>query len=101
MEWKDKYPKNIKPAYNELLEYFSDNIRKLFLCFNEEMNNKFGVWIKWCRYEKTVGWVYGYGRLYRVELLFVVVQSDCFYVLDVAVKDEVSLQNALEKQTFT
>jgi hypothetical protein len=97
MEWKEKYPRKIKPAYDELLGFFSENIRELFLQFNREMNEKYGVYNRWHRYESTNGWVYGFCRNYRCELLSVIIQTDGFRVLGVSVKDETSLRNALEK----
>ncbi|MHB1484873.1 MAG: DUF3788 family protein [Saccharofermentanales bacterium] len=97
MEWKEKYPRKIKPTYNELLEYFSEDIRNLFLRFNQEMNEKYGVHNRWQRYESDYGWIYGFCRNYRCELLSVIVQNDCFRVLGVTVKDEESLQNAFER----
>ncbi|MDR0286402.1 MAG: hypothetical protein LBI03_01645 [Clostridiales bacterium] len=97
MEWKEKYPPKIKPAYNELLDFFQENICGLFLRFNQIMNEKYGVQNRWQRYENAYGWVYGFCRNYRCELLYIIVQNDCFCVLNVPVKDEKSLQEALEK----
>ena len=97
MEWKEKYPRKTKPAYNELLDYFPGDIRNLFLRFNHEMNEKYGVYNRWHRYESSYGWVYGFCRNYRCELLSVIVQSDSFRVLGITVKDDESLQLVFEK----
>lgn len=97
MEWKDTYPKNRKPAYNELLDFFQSHIRELFLSFDSEMHRRFNVHNKYHRYLPTAGWVYGYGRSYSCELLAVAVWSDCFNVLGISVMDDNSLRNALEK----
>ena len=97
MEWKEQYPKNKKTAYNELLDYFAEDIRALFLQFDNEMRGRFKVHNKYHRFLPSAGWVYGYGRSYNCELLIVTVKGKHFSVLGISVKDENSLQNALEK----
>jgi hypothetical protein len=97
IEWKEKYPKKTKPAYNELLDFFLPHIRDIFLAFDREMNSRFNVHNKYHRYLPTNGWVYGYGRSYNCELLSVTVQSDCFRVLSLSVKDTDSLRHALNE----
>ena len=97
MEWREKYPKNIKPAYDELLAYFQPNIKSLFLSFDHEMNERFKVVNKYHRFMETAGWAYGFGKDYSCELLAVTVKEDCFYVLGVCVQDDDSLQKALVK----
>lgn len=95
MEWKDKFPKNTKPPYSDLLDFFRPHIRDLFLQFDKEMQKQFNVANKYQRYLTTAGWVYGYGTDYNCELLAVTVQSGSFGVLGVSVTDEASLQNAI------
>jgi len=97
MEWKDKYTRKTKPTYDDLLRFFQPHIRELFLSFDDEMRRRFNVRNKYHRYLNTTGWVYGYGRYYSCELLAVIIQNDCFHVLGVSVRDEDSLQNALEE----
>lgn len=97
VEWKEKYPKKVKPAYDELLNFFQPHIRELFLKFDREMRGQFKVHNKYHRYLPTSGWVYGYGRSYSCELLAVTVSGDCFNVLGVPVKDEDSLHDVLDK----
>lgn len=97
MEWKETYPRKIRPAYSEMLDFLQPHIRELFVRFNGVMNETHGVWNKHHRYESASGWVYGFGRNYRCELLSVVIRSDGFRVLGVFVSDEKSLQNAFEK----
>ena len=97
MDWKDKFPKTVKPPVEELLAFFEPNIRNLFLSFDGEMRERFKVVNKHHRYAKAAGWTYGYGRSYNCELLAVTVQSDCFRVLGVDVRDDASLQKALEE----
>lgn len=96
-DWKDKYPRKMKPAYSELLDYFPEDIRALFLRFDQEMRGRFDVRNKYQRFLDTAGWAYGYGRSYSCELLVVTIGHDCFNVLGVSVKDGDSLQVALEK----
>lgn len=95
VEWKDKYPKNAKPAYSELLDFFQPHIRELFLYFDHEMRQKFNVRNKNHRYLPSTGWTYGYARSYGFELLAVTIRSDSFYLLGVTVNDCESLRNAL------
>jgi len=97
MEWDELYPKNVKPAYELFLEYFPDDIRELFLRFNQEMNDKYFVYNKWQRFEKNHGWVYGFCRNYRFELVSVIVKSDCFKVCGISVRDEKALEKVFEK----
>lgn len=97
MEWKDKYNRNTRPSYNELLEFLPDDVRPLFITFNKAMEDSYRVYNKYQRYEKTSGWVYGYCRNYRCELLSVAIGSGYFRVLGVKVSDELSLNDALEK----
>lgn len=97
MEWKDKYKRNVRPAYNELIDYLPENVRQLFLTFNQTMEYKYKVYNKYQRYVKTVGWVYGYCRNYRCELLCVTIGSGYFNVLGVKVDDETSLNEAFNK----
>lgn len=88
MEWKEKYPKKIKPAYDELLNFFLPHTKELFLKFDYEMKEQFKVSNKYHRYSPSFGWVYGYGRSYNCELLQVMINSNCFTVLGVSVADE-------------
>ena len=96
-EWKSKYPKKTKPAYNELLDFFVPHIRELFLEFDREMREQFKVHNKYHRYLPTAGWVYGYGRSYNVELLALTIGEDCFTALGISVKDKNTLLNAIEE----
>ncbi len=97
MEWKDAFTKSAKPAYSQLLDFFSEDARGLFLQFDKEMNEKFGVHNKYHRYDKTNGWVYGYGRSYNCELLAVTVHNSGFRVLGITVTDGESLAAAIAK----
>ncbi len=97
MEWKDKYPKTTKPTHDDLLGFFQPHIRILFVSFDREVSERFGVHNKYHRYVSAAGWAYGYGRSYNCELFAVTIKNDCFHVLDIAVKDEHSLRTALEE----
>ncbi len=97
MEWKEKYPRNKKPAFDELLAYLKPHIRDLFLVFHDEMLNQYKVQNKYHRFSNTAGWTYGYGRSYNCELLTVTIFSECFWVLGVSVKDDDSLKKALQE----
>ena len=101
MEWKDKYPKDNKPGEKELLDFFPPHIRDLFITFDHEMNERFKVKNRInCaehRFKAIVGWVFGYGRNYGCKLLEVSINNDHFCVLRVNVKDDNSLQKALEE----
>ena len=97
MDWKEKFPKNIKPTYEELLEFMPDKIRELYLRFNSVMAEKYGVYNNYPRYDKNYGWMYGYCRNYRIELLSVIVGDGYFRVLGVDINDADSLNDALDK----
>jgi len=97
MDWKDKYTRMKKPAYNELLQFFQLHICEVFLSFDRAMRERFAVHNKHHRYLSTAGWAYGYGRNYGCELLAVTVRSDGFHVLGIRVNDEDSLRKALEE----
>ena len=73
------------------------DVRELFLCFIGEMGQAFKVYNKWHRFEKSAGWIYGFCRNYRCELLFVSIGDNCFKVLGVEVLDGQTLSLALEK----
>lgn len=96
-DWKEKYPKSKKPAYSELLDFFNSDICDLFVRFDNEMQGRFKVHNKYHRYLNTDGWVYGYGRSYNCELLTVTIGCDFFRVLDITVRDEKSLNDALQE----
>lgn len=98
MEWKDTFGRNVRPTYNELLEFLLEEVRQLFLDFNQIMENEYKVYNKYQRYEKSVGWVYGYCRNYRCELLSVTIGNGYFNVLGVKVDDEASLNQLLRRQ---
>jgi len=95
MEWKVKYPKNLRPAYDDLLAFFDEQTRDLFLKFDREMQSRFGVHNKYHRFLTTLGWAYGYGRSYNCELLCVTVGDGTFYAGNMTVRDEDSLDCAL------
>jgi hypothetical protein len=61
------------------------------------MTGKYKVYNNYPRYDKNYGWMYGYCRGYRIELLNVTISGDYFRVLGVKIEDEESLENALEK----
>jgi len=97
MEWIEKYPKKSKPVYDDLLAFMPEKIRELFLRFDREISQAYGVSNNYPRFEKTTGWAYGYCRAYRIELLCVTIGSDYFSTLGVKIEDEESLNDALEK----
>ncbi len=80
-----------------MLDYFQESVRDLFLRFDKEINQKFELYNKWHRYERTGGLVYGYCRNYRFGLFSVSISNDCFNVLGMSMKDEDYLLNAMEK----
>ena len=95
IKWKEKYGPKVRPAYDELLAFLPEHTARCFQAFNSEMAETYHVYNKWQRYEKTSGWVYGYCRNYRCELLSVTIGDGCFHVLGIAVCDEDSLKTAL------
>ena len=97
IEWKEKYGPKTRPAYQDLLDFLPESVSPLFVRFNQAMENKYQVYNKYQRYEPGAGWVYGYCRNYRCELLSVRIGEGCFIVLGVQVRDEVLLNDALEK----
>lgn len=97
MEWIELYPKNRAPAYADLLAYFPENIRALFLRFDAEMRARFDVKNRYHRFLPAAGWAYGYGRSYNCELLTVIISENAFHALGVAVTDEISLGDALSR----
>jgi len=97
MVWRDKYPKKVKPAYDELLEFFRPDIREIFVKFEREMRVRFKVYNKYHRYTDADGWTYGFGRSYSCELLSVAVKSNGFRVLGIIINNEFSLAKAIEK----
>ena len=42
MEWKETYPRKTKPTYDELLDYFPEDICMLFLRFDLIINLAYG-----------------------------------------------------------
>ncbi|MDR0324895.1 MAG: hypothetical protein LBI19_02210 [Oscillospiraceae bacterium] len=96
-QWQSRFPKQYAPAYEELLAFLPAKVRSYFISFNDEMNCTYRVYNKWQRYENDFGWVYGYCRNYRCELLSVSIGDDCFCVLGIEVRDEESLGLALQK----
>jgi len=97
MDWKDRYTKSIKPAYNDLLDFLRPDVRELFLAFDAEVNGRFNVHNKYHRHTPASGWVYGFGRSYGCELFSVTVNRDCFNVLKISVDDRVSMRKAINK----
>ncbi|MBA4688828.1 MAG: hypothetical protein H2184_17000 [Candidatus Galacturonibacter soehngenii] len=97
MKWIEKFPKNVKPTYEELIEFFPERIRELFLVFDNKMASDYQVYNNYPRFDKTSGWKYGYCRKYRVELLSVTIVDDSFKALGITVKDNKSLNVLLEK----
>lgn len=51
-KWQSQFPEEKKPTYEELLTFFPEKVRDLFLKFNDEMNNVYQVYNRWQRYEK-------------------------------------------------
>ena len=95
--WLTKFPRNLKPAYNDLLEHFSDVVRECFLAFNAQVQSLYGVHSKWLRFDISRGWNYGYCRNYRCELFGMWIGEDCFIILGVEIRDAASMQAALER----
>jgi hypothetical protein len=97
MKWIEKFPKNVKPNYEELIEFLPERIRELFLDFDNKMVTNYKVYNNYPRFDKLSGWKYGYCRNYRIELLSVTIVDDSFKVLGITVKDDKSLNVLLEK----
>jgi hypothetical protein len=97
MNWIEKYPKDVKPTYEELIEFLPKRVQELFFVFDNKMVFDFKVYNNYPHFDKNLGWTYGYCRNYRVALLFVSIGDDSFNVLGVTVKDEESLKVLLKK----
>jgi len=97
IEWRRRFPRNVKPTYDQLLAFLPEQVRALFLKFDGAMNSEYRVYNKWHRFEQSAGWVYGYCRNYRCELLSVSIGDGCFYVFGEQITDEGSLNRALQK----
>lgn len=97
MKWIEKFPENVKPTYEELIEFFPEEIRELFFVFDNQMVSNYNVSNNYPRFDKTLGWKYGYCRKYRVELLSVTIVDYTFKVMGITVKDYKSLNVLLEK----
>lgn len=97
MKWIEQYPKNVKPSYEQLIEFLPERIRELFSLFDNIMASSYKVYNNYPRFDKTSGWTYGYCRNYRVELLSVTISDDSFKALGVTVIDEESLKVLIER----
>ena len=51
-KWQSQFPEEKKSTYEELLTFFPEKVRDLFLKFNDDMNNVYQVYNRWQRYEK-------------------------------------------------
>lgn len=65
MEWKDEFPRTRKPAYEELLAFFSPRVRELFTQFDQMVRERFRIQNKYHRFHKEIGWCYGYSYTFR------------------------------------
>lgn len=97
MKWIEKFPRSVKPTYEELIAFLPERIRELFLIFDNKMVSNYKVYNNYPRFDNHTGWTYGYCRNYRIELLSVTICDDSFNVLGVAVKDDKSLHVLFEK----
>ena len=95
--WRIQFPKAKKPAYEQLLAFMPEPVSLLFQTFDAAVGCEFSVYNKYQRYEPAHGWVYGYCRNYRVELMAVTIGDGCFSTLCVDVRDEDSLAAALRE----
>ena len=57
--WQNRFPRDTKPTYGELLAFLPQAVQPLFLRFNEEMNAAYGVYNKRLPYERDAGSVNG------------------------------------------
>ncbi len=90
-------PKGRKPSYGELLAFLGEPASALYVRFKEEVHSAYQVIDRWHRFEPSKGWVYGFCRNYRVELIYLTIGEGCFHVDDVRVSDEESLRRALQR----
>ena len=108
MEWKQKYPsgekfvngKHARPGEKGLLEFFSPQIRELFITFDLEMQKRFGVKNRFGaehRFLETKGWIYGYGRDYGIKLIDMTIENHSFVIAGIAVIDKETMEIALDK----
>jgi len=95
--WQERFSKKNKPAYADLLNFFSPDIKDLFIKFDYEMGMRFGVKNKYHVFSDAHGWTYGYGRSYNCVLLTVTVGDNFFAVQNIPVTDGSSLEEALQK----
>lgn len=96
ISWIGAYGRGARPSYARLLEYLSGGAA-LFEEFQARLAEDFGVYNNNPRFDSERGWVYGFCRKYRVELLRASVIEGGFEALGVKVLDGAALALALER----
>ncbi len=95
MDWKELYDKKKRPQINELRAYFTDEVFGLFSQYCNHMVQNYGLGCAPADYTTTNGWTFRFGKNGVYLISGIRIAEGCFYIGDIAVRDDENLKSAL------
>lgn len=97
MDWKQQYPKSVKPMLAQVNAYLDESIRPLFTDFNQTLKEKFGLGYVVIAHSDASGWKYKYGHSGLILVNNVCFHDGLFSVEGIDVKNRQTLDAAIAK----
>ena len=97
MDWKELYPKSIKPKLAQVNAYLHEDMQFLFADFNQTLKEKYGLGYVVIAYSDTSGWKYKYGHSGLILVNNVCFHDGLFSVEGIDVNDRPTLSAAINK----
>ncbi len=97
MDWKEQYPKTVKPKLNEVNAYLQGQAKQLFSDFNQVLKERFGLGYVVIAYSDQNGWKYKYGHSGLILVNNVCFHDGCFSVEGICVINRPSFDAAIER----
>ena len=97
MDWKEQYPKPIKPKLNEVNAYLKGEAKHLFANFNQVLKERYHLGYVQIAYAEQNGWKYKYGHSGLILVNNVCFHDGCFSVEGIDVMDTASFDAAIQR----
>jgi hypothetical protein len=97
MDWKELYPRPLRPKLPQIAEYLAADVLPLFMLFNRTLKEEFGLGYVQVAYTPAFGWIYKYGHSGLILVENVCFHDGLFSVEGIDVKNRTSLDQAIGK----
>ena len=97
MDWKEQYPKSVRPRLAQVNAYLREDLQLLFADFNQILKERYGLGYVVIAYSDASGWKYKYGHSGLILVNNVCFHDGHFSVEGIDITDRSTLEAAIKK----